>query len=166
MNFKFSIRSDRFGEVLSGFILLLAVMSPLILMSCSKSPEQYQEEGLKAFAAGQYAKAQEYFADGIKKEGNTQLYAGFIAANLVTGKYPEIISAYNRLSDDIHSSLIRLYGKGLFANLGITTDLIPYKVDGGNQIPPDFPQTIALQANADFDGYITIKGQIDGILRK
>lgn len=146
-------------------IAVILLTLGLILASCAKKPAQLYDDGMKAFAAGDYGKAQEDFADGIKKEGSTQLYSGFIAANLVTGKYPQINSAYNQLSDKIHSSLVALYGKNLFLNLGIAKELIPYNVNGANQVPPDFPETVALQAKADYEDYLAIEQQIDNLVK-
>ncbi len=148
------------------FVLVVALVMPLALSSCSKDPEQLQEEGMKAFAAKEYAKAQDYFAEGIKKDGNENLYAGFVAANLITGKYPEINSAYNTLCEGIHDFLASRYGEGIFFTAGITTKLVPYKVDGGNDIPSDYIQTILLQINVDFSGYIALKDRINGVLKK
>ncbi len=166
MNFEFSIGIKKHRGMTKNLFLLLTVALPLLLVSCSKNPRQFQEEGMKAYVAGDYAKAQDFFADGIKKEGSRELYAGFIAANLVTGRYPQINAAYNTLCDDIHASLVNLYGKRSVQALGVTSGLTPYKIAGGNQVPSDYPQTIMLQENADFSGYLTIKGQIDSILRK
>ena len=84
----------------------------------------------------------------------------------MTGKYTGINSAYNTFCDDIHASLVNRYGKRMFFTLGITTDLIPYKITGGNQLPPDYLRTIVLQESADFGGYLALKGQIDSILRR
>ncbi len=166
MNFEFSIGVKNHTGITMSVFLFLILAFPLFLVSCSKNPQQLQGEGMKAYAAGEYAKAQEYFADGIKKEGTRELYAGFIAANLVTGKYPQINSAYNMFCDNIHASLVNLYGKRSILALGVTSGLTPYKIKGGNQIPSDYPQTIMLQETADFSGYLIIKGQIDSILRK
>lgn len=166
MNFEFSIEGHKPNGTMKRLFIFITLALPFLLVSCSKNPQQLQKEGMKAYAAGDYAKAQEYFADGIKKEGTRELYAGFIAANLVTGKYPQINSAYNSLCDNIHSSLVDLYGKRAILSLGITSGLTPYKINGGNQIPSDYPQTIMLQETADFSGYLIIKGQIDSILRK
>ena len=121
---------------------------------------------MKAFAAGDYAKAEEYFAEGIRKGGDERLYAGFVAANLITGKYPGTNSAYNDFCDRIHSFLAGRYGEQLFLSVGITTKLIPFKVDGGNDIPHDYIQTIVLQENADFGGFIALKDQINSVLKK
>lgn len=166
MNFEFSILRVPGRKVISASVLVLAFSMSMLLTSCSKTPEQYQEMGMKAYTAGQYAKAQKYFADGIEKEGTRELYAGFIAANLMTGKYPQINSEYNRFCADIHTSLVAKYGQTFFLTFGITTKLIPYKINGGNQLTQDFPQIIALQESVDFSGYIRIKGQIDSIVRK
>ncbi len=165
MNLEFLVvRARDYSKLIPRLICVLTLS--LLVASCFKKPAELQESGMKAFAAREYAKAQEYFADGIKKEGNTQLYAGFIAANLVTGKYPEVNSAYNEFSDNIHSSLTELYGERVIRTLGVTTELIPYNIKGGNQIPPDFPQTIALQASADYSAYLTVEQQIDDIVKK
>jgi hypothetical protein len=164
MNFKFSITGGR--SLLSKSMLLAVLSLAFLISSCSKKPAQLYDEGMKSFAAGDYAKAQEYFADGIKKEGNTQLYAAFIAANLVTGKYPQVNTAYNQLCENIHSYLAGRFGERIFRNLGITRQLIPYEIKGGNTIPPDFPATIALQASADYSDYLAIQGQIDTIVKK
>ena len=166
MNFKFSITGTRGSGVFSKLIILLVLPLSLLVASCSKKPAQLYDEGMKSFAAGEYAKAQEYFADGIEKEGSTQLYAGFIAANLVTGKYPQVNTAYNQLSENIHSYLAGRFGQRIFRNLGITKELVPYEINGGNTIPPDFPATIVLQASADYTDYIAIQQQIDNVIKK
>lgn len=166
MNLESSIRRGSHGGGRPALILLAAFIGSLMLASCSKTPEQYRQLGMKAFVAGEYAKAQKYFSEGIEKEGTRELYAGFIAANLVTGKYPQINSAYNRFCSDIHDSLVSKYGQVFFMTFGIATKLIPYKIDGANRLPPDFPQIVALQESVDFDGYVRIKGQIDSIVRK
>lgn len=165
MNFEFSILS-RDGKIISRFFFVVVLSLPLVLASCSKNPKQMQEEGMKALAAGDYAKAQEYFADGIKKEGNERLYAGFIVTNLVTGKYPKANSAYNFFCQGIHNFLAGRYGEGIFFSAGITTKLIPFKINGGNDIPSDYMQTILLQAGADFSGFAELKDRINSILKK
>ena len=164
MNFKFSITGARNPH--SKSILLAVLALSFLVSSCSKKPAELYDEGMKSFAAGEYAKAQEYFADGIKKEGSTQLYAGFIAANLVTGKYPQVNTAYNQLSENIHSYLAGRFGERIFRSLGITTELVPYETKGGNTIPTDFPATIVLQASADYSDYLAIQQQIDTIIKK
>ena len=138
----------------------------LLVVSCSKKPAELYNDGMKSFASGNYEKAQENFADGIKKNGSDSLYAGFIAANLVTGKYSSVNSAYNDFSDGIHNIIIRLYGPKAVRALGIAKELIPYKAEGGNKLPADFPQTIAIQAVADRDGFFVVKQQIDKIIKK
>lgn len=154
------------GKRLRLLALAAALTLPLVLMSCSKKPAQLQEDGMKAFAAGNYAKATEYFAEGIRKGGDERLYAGFIAANLMTGKYPKANAAYNDFCESIHSFLVGRYGEQIFSVVGITTKLIPFKVDGGNDIPKDYMQTITLQADADFNGFIALKDQINSALKK
>ncbi len=166
MNFKFSIIEARVSGILTKSVPLVILSLSLLFTSCSKKPAQLKEEGMTAFAAGEYAEAQEYFADGIEKEGSTQLYSGFIAANLVTGKYPQVNTAYNQLSENIHSYLAGRFGERIFQNLGITRELIPYEIKGGNTIPPDFPATIVLQAAADYTDYLAIQQQIDTIVKK
>ncbi len=157
------LNSDRYtGHWIIPILLLMAIS----IVSCSKKPAQYYDLGMNAFKAGQYAKAQEDFADGIRKGGNTNLYAGFIAANLVTGKYPEVNSAYNGLCDHIHSSLEQMYGPRLISVIGISSKLIPYSTKGGNKIPSDFPETIALQSNVDYQGYLAVKQQIENAIKK
>jgi hypothetical protein len=164
MNFKFSITGAR--SLISKSILLAVLSLSFLISSCSKKPAELYDDGMKSFAAGDYAKAQQYFADGIKKEGSTHLYAGFIAANLVTGKYPQVNTAYNQLSGNIHSYLAGRVGERIFRTLGITTELVPYDIKGGNKLPPDFPATIMLQATADYSDYLAIQQQIDTILKK
>lgn len=151
---------------LSVRLVPLILLSTIFLSSCSKKPDELYSDGMKSFTAGDYAKAQEYFSDGIKKDGGENLYAGFIAANLVTGKYPQVNSAYNQFTDGIHAALVRLYGDKILKVFGITTKIIPYNTSGGNQIPPDFPQTIVIQAAADYQGYLAVKQQIDGTIKK
>ncbi len=146
--------------------VFLAVTFICTLSSCSKKPAELYEEGMKAYIAQDYTKAQDDFARGIKKEGDTKLYAGFIAANLVTGKYPNVITAYNTLSDSIHSTLVRILGAKSVGSYGITSKIIPYKTTGGNIVPPDFPETIVLQATADFREYLVVKQQIENDIRK
>ncbi len=163
---KFSITGVKGSGVLSKSMLLVVFSFSFLIASCSKKPAELYDGGMKSFAAKDYAKAQEYFADGIKKEGNMQLYAGFIAANLVTGKYPQVNDAYNKLTEAIRSSLIQRYGKRLIVTLGITTELPPYNVNGGNQIPPDFPGIVMLQAKADYEDFITVEQQIDRIVKE
>lgn len=153
-------------RILRKSLPLLALVASVLFTSCSKKPAELQELGMKAYAAGEYAKAQEYFAEGIKKEGTRELYAGFIAANLMTGKYPAINTAYNGFCDDIHASLVARYGKGLFLKFGIVTDLKPYNTHGSNELPPDYSRTIMLQESAFYSGYMSLKGQIDSIVRK
>ncbi len=106
MNLEFSIGKSPVAMSPERLLPLLALAASLVLASCSAKPEHLQELGMKAYAAGEYAKAQEYFAEGIKKEGTKELYAGFIAANLLTGKYPVLNTAYNGFCDDFHSSLM------------------------------------------------------------
>ncbi len=148
-------------------VALIAVLSiSLMMASCSKKPAELQEEGMKAFAASQYKEAQEYFSDGIEKGATTQLYAGFIAANLATGKYPQINSAYNAFSDQIHSYVVGRYGMMYSLGAGIVKNLAPYNVNGQNVLPSDFPQTIAQQARADSSGFMMVRQQIDGVVKK
>lgn len=134
-------------------------------ISCSKKPAELYDEGMKSFFTGNYEKAQENFADGIKKGGSNSLYAGFIAANLVTGKYAPVNSAYNDFTDGIHKVLVMVYGERSMKILGATTKIIPYKTNGGNKLPQDFPQTIEIQAIADRQGFMVIKEQIDKIIK-
>ena len=75
MNFEFSIDINRHTGMMKNIFVFLTLALPFFLVSCSKNPQQLQEEGMKAYVAGDYAKAQEYFADGIKKEGTRELYA-------------------------------------------------------------------------------------------
>lgn len=148
------------------FIIFFAFASAMLLASCSKKPAELYNDGMKSFVAGKYQDAQEDFAKGIKKDGSDTLYAGFIAANLVTGKYTQINQTYNDLSEAIHDSLVALFGEKAMKFYGATTELIPYKIDGGNRLPQDFPQTIVLQSVADRQGFFTIKQQIDKIIKK
>ena len=101
-----------------------------------------------------------------KENGSDSLYAGFIATNLVTGKYPQINQTYNDFTDGIHNSLVTMFGEKAMKFYGATTEIIPYKIGGGNQVPPDFPQTIAIQAIADRQGFFAVKQQIDKALKK
>ena len=121
---------------------------------------------MKSFAAGDYAKAMDYFADGIKKEDAPNLYSGFIASNLVTGKYPEINSGYNRFTDGIHASLVQMYGLRAVTMFSIAKQLVPYNINGGNKLPADYPETVALQIKADYEGYVTLKQQVDNTIKK
>jgi hypothetical protein len=154
-------------------IRLFIIPLMLLLASCSKKPAELYSEGIKSFAAGNYEKAQENFANGIKKGIQTDspgrsdsLYAGFVAANLVTGKYVGINAAYNDFTDGIHNSLVRMYGERAMKMVGITKEIIPYKTGGGNQLPPDFPQTVMIQEIADRQGFFTVKQQVDDIIKK
>ncbi len=147
------------------YAVFLAFVVSLFLSSCSKKPVELYDEGMKSFVAGKYEEAQESFSDGIRKGGSDSLYAGFIAANLVTGKYAGINSAYNDFSDGIHKLLVRLYGERAMKMLSAVDPLIPYKATGGNKLPQDFPQTIEIQAIADREGFAAIKEQIDKIVR-
>ena len=135
------------------------------LVSCSKKPAELYDDGMKSFVAGNYEKAQENFSDGIKKAGSDSLYAGFIAANLVTGKYPTVNSAYNDFTEGIHSVLVRMYGERSMKTVSVTNQIIPYKANGGNKLPQDFPQTIEIQAIADRQGFTLIKDQIDKLIK-
>ncbi len=148
------------------WLVPLVLLSTLFLSSCSKKPDELYNDGMKLFIAGDYEKAQKYFSDGIKKNGGENLYAGFIAANLVTGKYPQVNSAYNQFTDGIHGALLRLYGSRVLKMYGITSEIIPYNTSGGNRIPSDFPQTITIQAAADYQGYLAVKQQIDSAVKK
>ncbi len=150
----------------SASVILIALAISCFITSCSKKPGELYNDGLKSFASGDYAKAQENFADGIKKNGSDSLYAGFIAANLVTGKYAPVNSAYNDFTDGIHSLLVKMYGERPMKMVGATTRIIPYKIEGGNQLPPDFPQTVEIQAIADRQGFFFLKQQIDKIVKK
>ncbi|HEY9167641.1 MAG TPA: hypothetical protein VIS48_15915 [Candidatus Kryptonia bacterium] len=120
---------------------------------------------MKSFASGKYADALDDFSDGIKKEGNTSLYAAFIAANLVTGKYPQVNTAYNEFSAGIRGYLVKLYGESGLKRRNMI-DIVPYKDAGGNQVPSDFPKTIELQAVVDYQDFLAVKQQIDNVLKK
>ncbi len=146
--------------------LFLVLTSAFLLASCSKKPAEFYNDGMKSFVAGKYDEAQENFTKGIKKDGNDSLYAGFIAANLVTGKYPHINQVYNDFTDGIHNSLVRMFGERAIKFYGATTEIIPYKTVGGNRLPMDFPQTVAIQALADRQGFFTVKQQIDKVIKK
>lgn len=137
-------------------IFFLAVIS-LSLFSCTKKPAELYTNGIKQLKGGNFTKAQEYFSDGIKKDGGDSLYAGFIAANLVTGKYPEINSAYNDFTNEIRGAVEHLYGNRFVHLYGITSKIIPYNVNGGNQIPDDFYSTIELQIASDYPGFMPLK---------
>lgn len=138
----------------------------MLLASCSRKPEALYVDGMKAFAAGKYTEAQDYFADGIRKNGGDSLYAGFVAANLVTGKYVQVNAAYNQFTDGIRNYLVQLYGERVLQHYGVVAKIVPYKTSGGNQLPSDFPSTIVTQARADIEGYFTLKQQIDNLLKK
>jgi hypothetical protein len=140
--------------------------SVFLLASCSKKPAELYTDGMKLFATGKYDDAQEDFAKGIKRDGNDSLYAGFITANLVTGKYPQINQIYNDFTDGIHNSLVIMFGERTMKFYGATTEIIPYKTGGGNRVPTDFPQTVAIQALADRQGFFTVKQQIDKVIKK
>jgi hypothetical protein len=159
-NLKLKIVDGRF------YLLQLLLVLAFFLASCSRKPEAFYVDGMKSFAAGKYAEAQEHFANGIRKNGSDSLYSGFIAANLVTGKYDQVNAAYNQFTDGIRSSLVQLYGERVLQRYGITTKIIPYKTSGGNQLPPDFPLTVAVQARADIAGYFTLKQKIDNLIKK
>lgn len=146
--------------------VLFALVCIISFASCSRKPAELLNDGMKSFAAGDYTKAQEDFEEGIKKSGSDTLYAGFIAANLVTGKYGPVNSAYNNFTDGIHQALIKMYGEREVKFYGIAKDILPYKTDGANKVPPDFPTTVAIQAIADHQGFYFVKQQIDNILRK
>jgi hypothetical protein len=148
------------------FIVAAAFILALSFVSCSRKPAELYNDGMKSFVAGDYGKAQENFADGIKKGGSDSLYAGFIAANLVTGKYAPVNSAYNDFCDGIHQSLVKVYGARAVKMVGVTSGIIPYKTGGGNKLPQDFPQTIDLQAMADYQGFIAVKQQIDKVVKQ
>jgi len=150
----------------SQFITVLGIALALTISSCAKKPAELYQDGMKAYEAGNYSKAQENFAAGIKKNADVNLCAGFIAANLVTGKYPGIITAYNQFSDGIRSEVEKTYGPRVVTALAITSELIPYNTSGGNKIPKDFPQTIVLQASADPGGYYFLTQQIVNIIKK
>ncbi len=135
------------------------------LVSCSKKPVELYIDGMKSFTTGSYEKAQEDFSDGIKKGGSDSLYAGFIAANLVTGKYAPVNSAYDDFTDGIHKVLLRMYGERFMKTVNVTSQLIPYKPEGGNKLPQDFPQTIEIQAIADREGFTAVKDQIDKLVK-
>lgn len=155
-----------YGIKKTNYLILFALVCIISFASCSKKPAELLSDGLKSFSAGDYAKAQEDFEDGIKKNGGDTLYDGFIAANLVTGKYAPINSDYNSFTDGIHQSLIKMYGERQVRFYAITKEILPYKTEGGNKVPPDFPETVATQAMADRQGFYFIKQQIDNILRK
>jgi hypothetical protein len=153
-------------------VLVVAGLS-FVIASCSKKPMEFYHEGIKSFTAGKFEEAQESFSEGIRrslKEGsslrNDSLYAGFIAANLVTGKYAPIISAYNDLSKRIHTTLAGMYGERTMKMLGIVKEIVPYDTSGGNRLPRDYPQTIAIQAIADNSGFSMIEQQVDEIVKK
>ncbi|MGC8654175.1 MAG: hypothetical protein ACP5US_09330 [Candidatus Kryptoniota bacterium] len=137
-------------------ILCLTVVS-LSLLSCAKKPTELYADGIKQLKAGYFKKAQEYFADGIKKDGGDSLYAAFIAANLVTGKYPDINSAYNDFTSEIRGAVEHLYGYRFVHLYGITSKIIPYNVKGGNQIPDDFYLIVQLQIASDYPGFMSLK---------
>jgi hypothetical protein len=173
LNFKSLILDVQIKMHISRFIILSALLLSFLLVSCSKKPAELYDEGMKSFTAGNYEKAQESFSDGIKKSveknlfvGNDSLYAGFIAANLVTGKYAPINSAYNDFTDGIHAWLVNSYGERAMKMVGVTKEIIPYKPGGGNRLPPDFPQTVAVQAIADHQGFANMRQQIDSIIKK
>jgi len=166
LNFRFLIPGARFNTQISKLVILLVLLSVFFLSSCSKKPTELYNEGMNSFASGNYEKALENFADGIRKDGNDSLYSGFIAANLATGKYALINSAYNDFTAGIHDSLLIIYGKRAMKIVGITSEIIPYKTEGGNMLPPDFPQIVDVQAIADRQAFATIKQQIDKIVKK
>ena len=173
LNFKFLILNSQIKIHSSPIIILSALLLSSLLVSCSKKPAELYDDGMKSFTAGNYEKAQESFTDGIKKSvqkdlfvGSDSLYAGFIAANLITGKYAPINSAYNEFTDGIHAWLVNSYGERVIKMVGVTKEIIPYKTGGGNRLPPDFPQTVAVQAIADHQGFANIRQQIDSIIKK
>lgn len=181
LNFEFSIKHRKImswmkrdpKKSVPASIRLFIIPLMLLLSSCSKKPAELYNEGIKSFAAGNYEKAQENFADGIKKGIQTDspgrsdsLYAGFVAANLATGKYALINAAYNDFTDGIHNSLVKMYGERAMKMVGITKEIIPYKTGGGNQLPSDFPQTVMIQEIADRQGFLTVKQQVDDIIKK
>ena len=152
---------------------LLSLTLVFTLASCSKKPAELYKEGMKSFAAGNYEKSQENFSDGLRKISEEDpewrgdsIYAGFIAANLVTGKYPSLISAYNDFSNGIHASLVAMYGQRAMKITSVASALIPYKNNGGNRLPPDFPLTVFIQSVADHRGFANIKQQIDSLVKK
>ena len=147
-------------------LLLSFLILTVFLTSCSRKPEALYTDGMKSFAAGKYSEAQSDFADGIRKNGGDSLYAGFIAANLITGKYAQLNAAYNGFTDGIHSYLVQLYGEKVLQHYSIAAKIIPYKTSGGNELPPDFPSTVLTQARADIEGYFTLKQQIDNVVKK
>jgi hypothetical protein len=159
LNSKFKIHGSR-------LIIFSALLFAFLNSSCSKKPAELYSDGLKSFAAGNYEKAQQSFADGIRKGTSDSLYGGFIAANLVTGKYASINSAYNDFTNEIHDTLVKMYGARPMKVVAVATEIIPYKTNGGNRLPPDFPQTVATQAIADRRDFLTIKQQIDNIIKK
>jgi len=173
INYKFSVSTSKLKIPNLKLVMIASVLTALYLASCSKKPAELYNDGMKLFVAEKYADAQTDFGKGIKKEDqhdlfsrNDSLYAGFIAANLVTGKYPQINQTYNDFTNGIHDSLVRMFGKRAMKALGITTEVIPYKIEGGNRVPADFPQTIVLQAVADHQGFFTIKQQIDKTIKQ
>jgi hypothetical protein len=147
-------------------IIALLLSFQLFFGACSKKPAELYNEGMKSFTSGKYLEAQETFEKGIRKYDSDSLYSGFIAANLVTGKYPHVNESYNNFTDKIHDTLIKMFGEKIIRYYGITTSIVPYQVKGGNRIPPDFPATIAIQALADPEGFVTIKKEINKIVKK
>ncbi len=181
LNFAFSVKHQNImrwmkrdlRKIFSTSMGLFIIPFIFLLSSCSKKPAELYSDGMKSFAAGNYEKAEENFADGIKKGVQTDsprrsdsLYAGFVAANLVTGKYAEINAAYNDFTDGIHNSLVKMYGERAMKTVGIAKEIIPYKTGGGNQLPPDFPQTVVIQEIADRQGFFTVKQQVDAVIKK
>ena len=77
-----------------------------------------------------------------------------------------INQTYNDFTDGIHNSLVTMFGERPMKFYGATTRIIPYKIEWGNQLPPDFPQTVAIQAIADRQGFFSLKQQIDKIVKK
>jgi hypothetical protein len=165
-DFEFKTRNHHNSSRDRVLAALLGIALACTISSCSKKPAESYNDGIKAIAANDYARAQDYFADGIKNNGDMKLYAGFIAADLVTGKYPAVISAYNALSDSIHSSLVQMYGARVMKIVGISSKIIPYNTSGGNKIPPDFPDTIVLQCMANYQQYLVMKQQIENAIGK
>lgn len=165
-----NLKSSSLNSEFTIYNLLFGILSVLVLAlgiaACSKKPAELFDDGIKSFAAGKYSDAEEQFADGIKKNGSDSLYAGFIAANLVTGKYPQLNSSYNQFTDGIRTSLVLLYGERALRHYGITSKIVPYKTEGGNQLPPDFPLVVVVQARADIQDFFTIKQQIDKLIKK
>lgn len=162
----YKLSSGKFSILNCEFKILFVLAASFLIASCSKKPIELYNDGIKSFTAGNYEKAQENFSDEIKKDGNDSLYAGFIAANLITGKYPQVTQSYNDFTNGIHDTLVKMFGEAAMKYYGATTEIIPYKTGGGNKIPPDFPQTVAIQARADSQGFLAVKQQINNVIKK